>query len=149
MHGLRQVIYSAALMVGLTGCATYYPDEYGYPEGDRSNLFHCPSNPYWGFGCPGGFYYNDRFFPDEYAFFTYFHIDRGHWDDFRKRHYWSWDDGIRTGPADSGRQPGGIQGPIGWSGHFPHAWRGFTGGRPLGGGTSIRSSAPHGFFLHD
>lgn len=140
MRRLRQVVWAAALMAGLAGCATFYPDAYGYPEGYASNLFYCPANPYAGFGCPGGFFYNDRFFPDEYAFFSFYQIDRRHWSDFHDRYYWSWDDGMREGPATAW-QPGG---PIGWSGHFPHA-----GGRLLHG--HAFKSGPggaHAFFRH-
>lgn len=144
MRGLRQVVWAVALMAGLAGCATdaYYPEDYGYPEGYASNLFYCPANPYYGFGCPGGFYYNDIFFPNEYAFFSAYHIDRRYWRDFHDRYYWSWDDGIRAGPAEFRQQPNGIQGPIGWSRHFPFA------GRPFGGGKGGHFIGPHSFFRH-
>lgn len=89
----------AALTVGLMGCAAevYYPPHSG-PY--MSNIFYCSQYPNYGIDCPGGFYYDGRFFPDQYAFFTYYQIDRRHWKDFHGKRYWDRHDRDRHDDRD-------------------------------------------------
>lgn len=129
MRLLQQAVLLAALTAGLAGCATeeYSPGYAGYPDAYAGNMFYCPPYPAYGFDCPGGFYYNDVFFPSQVAFFSYYHIDRRHWRDFHGRHYWDHRGGARPGitagaerhrPRPGAASVGGVAGAAGPSNTF-------------------------------
>lgn len=151
MRTLWRAALASALAAGLAGCVTEpsYPSYPAYPGTYVNNIFYCPSSPYAGFDCPGGFYYDNLFFPDRYAFFTYYHINRHHWKDFHGRRYWDRDDGddhdgVRHHWNHSGatvREPGMPHERVK---PFPRAPREFPGSPSFGAGHGMHE-APHDF----
>jgi hypothetical protein len=173
MRTFRQAVLITALAALLMGCATE-GNYRAHPVAYAGNIFYCASYPSYGIDCPGGFYYNNFFFPDRYAFFTHYHIDRRHWKDFHGRRYWGRDDWERTEAGDSrqwqrhrlGKKATG--GTIGTTVAQPEShgipdreldatngrqpplsneqWA-FPGNRAFGPGNSIRA-LPHGLWRH-
>lgn len=170
MRTLWQAVLMTGLVTLLMGCAT---EEYSsvHPGAYASNVFYCASYPSYGIDCPGGFYYNNVFFPDRYVFFKRYHIDRHHWHEFHGRRHWDRDDWERTETIGnkhwqphrvgkktseeqldatvawpeahrlSGREPGAANGG---QPPLPDARREFPGNPAFGPGSSSHT-APYGF----